>query len=252
MFDAKVIYKFMISHRMLIFLSCLVLLLVAFPFIHESFPDYLIIIELLFTILLIAGIFLVSHNQQILFVSIILATLASTVMWFNFVIYSPTLLLFGLFLEICFYSLTTFVIITHVLEFDRVTSDKIHGAVSAYLLLTVIWAMTYTALELANPHSFNFAHGLQHSSSSVAGYRFYLGEFLYFSFVTITTLGYGDITPMSNAARGLTSLEAVTGQIYIAVLIARLVGLHITHTHWQQMQEENGKTKKTRKKKPSP
>jgi hypothetical protein len=55
------------------------------------------------------------------------------------------------------------------------------------------------------------------------------GNFLYYSFVTLTTLGYGDITPASSPARSLSTLEAVTGQLYIAILVARLVGLHIVH-----------------------
>lgn len=57
-----------------------------------------------------------------------------------------------------------------------------------------------------------------------------LRQFMYYSFVTLTTLGYGDITPVSPAAKSFSFIEAVTGQIYIAVLIARLVGLHIAHS----------------------
>jgi hypothetical protein len=229
---------------MLLFLICLIGLLIGFPFIHEYFSNYLFLIELLFTILMIAGIFVVSTNKQVLTITPLLALLACVVIWFNFILESPALLMCGLVLEIGFFSLTTFVIISHVLEYKHVTSDKILGAVSAYLLLAVIWAMIYTLIEIAFPHSFYFAHGIHFTGHNLSQHRFYFSEFLYFSYVTLSTLGYGDITPISNEARALSSLEAVCGQLYVAVLIARLVGLHITHTHWEQRQKEEKKISK--------
>jgi hypothetical protein len=60
----------------------------------------------------------------------------------------------------------------------------------------------------------------------------------YFSFITLTTVGYGDIVPHSPAARTLAALEAITGQIYLTVLVARLVGLHIVHAHTSKAHEE--------------
>jgi hypothetical protein len=235
---------------MLVFLTTLLILLFSFPFFHQEMPAYITIHEVLFTFLLIAGLVIISATGKLIVVSVLLAVLASIIIWFNYVLGNTNLLLFGLFLEICFFSITIFSIIAHVLEFERVTADKIYGAVSAYVLIAISLAMVYTMIEIAEPNSFYFLQGLEYSDQAVTAHRLYFSEFIYFSFITITTLGYGDIIPLSKVAKGFASMEAVIGQLYVAVLIARLVGLHISHTHWihvrrkEHKKNELGKTLK--------
>lgn len=101
----------------------------------------------------------------------------------------------------------------------EISLNRLVGAICVYLLLGVIWAMFYSLADLMQPGSF-------------AGFspRDDLGwdsEWLYFSFVTMTTLGYGDILPVSAIARGLAYLQAVFGMFYVAVLVAGLVGAYI-------------------------
>jgi hypothetical protein len=101
--------------------------------------------------------------------------------------------------------------------------NRIVGAVSIYLVLGLIWAFLYSMLETIQQGSFTFARqGIDDSQMNL------VGEFIYFSMVTLTTLGYGDIVPLSRPARMFASLEAITGQLYVAIVIARLVGLQIT------------------------
>jgi hypothetical protein len=115
-------------------------------------------------------------------------------------------------------------ILADVVRAERVTPAKISGALSVYLLLGYVWGIVFTILETVQPGSFNLALG-----DVAAGSRGeILGHLLYYSFITLSTLGYGDITPLSDGARSLAALEAVTGQIYLAVLVARLVGLQIS------------------------
>ena len=97
--------------------------------------------------------------------------------------------------------------------------NRLVGAICVYLLLGVIWALSYSVLELAAPGSF-------------AGFNTHAGhgwhsEWLYFSFVTMTTLGYGDLSPISATARAMAYMQAVFGQFYIAILVAGLVGAYI-------------------------
>lgn len=226
----RYINYFILKHRLLIFLITLLSILLIFPFVHQYFPVYLAVMELLFSIILIAGIFIVSANREILTVAILLGMLAFTVIWFNLLINSKPILLFGLSIEIVFFALTTSVIISHVLSYKRVTADKIYGAICGYLLIGIMWALLYTLLESAFPGSFRIEHGLETLPRGGSSYAYYFGNFIYYSFVTLTTLGYGDITPISNPSRVISSLEAVVGQLYVAVLIARLVGLHIGHS----------------------
>jgi len=99
------------------------------------------------------------------------------------------------------------------------STNRLVGAVCVYLLLGVIWALSYSVLELAAPGSF--------SGFEAWGDRGWDSEWLYLSFVTMTTLGYGDLLPISATARAIAYLQAVFGQFYIAILVAGLVGAYI-------------------------
>lgn len=109
-----------------------------------------------------------------------------------------------------------------VLRARRVTADMLYGAACSYLLLGVLFALVYALLDAATP---GVAQLPAASGSPLGGAS--LGETIYFSFVTLTTLGYGDISPSGPLARSVAPVEALAGQLYLAVLIARLVGLHI-------------------------
>jgi hypothetical protein len=110
-------------------------------------------------------------------------------------------------------------ILRDVMSAQRVTVETLKGAICIYLLMGAAWSIAYEFLEYAQPGSFSFP-----STASVSAVE--ASESLYyFSFVTLTTLGYGDITPVSRYARHLAMLEAIVGQLFVAVMIARLVGL---------------------------
>jgi len=103
---------------------------------------------------------------------------------------------------------------------NDISLNRIVGAVCVYLLLGVMWSIAYNVLEYLQPDSFK---GLTELVSPV-----WNPDWIYFSFVTITTLGYGDITPLTQTARSLTVAEAIVGQFYIAVLVAGLVSAYIS------------------------
>lgn len=107
-----------------------------------------------------------------------------------------------------------------VLVGNEISANRVIGAVSLYLLFGVLWAITYAMLEQVNPDSFR---GLSEPLS-----QGWSNDWLYFSFVTMTTLGYGDITPVSATARTFAYLQAVFGQFYIAILVAGLVSAYIS------------------------
>jgi hypothetical protein len=109
----------------------------------------------------------------------------------------------------------------------KVSADTIVGGIAVYLLLAVAWSNAYQLLEFLVPGSLEVVSG---SGGHWGPWEQAPGEYprlIFFSFVTLTTLGYGDVVPASPLAGALTSLEAVVGPLYLTILIARLVGLHI-------------------------
>ncbi len=104
------------------------------------------------------------------------------------------------------------------------TGHRIRGAIVIYLLLGVAWALLYQVVFLTIPQAFRLSEGMLGSDSD-ALHRL----FMYFSFITLTTTGYGDITPVHPLARMLTMLEALMGQLYPAITLARLVSLAVMH-----------------------
>jgi len=116
-------------------------------------------------------------------------------------------------------------------------SDKVWGAVTVYLLWGVAWALLYSIIEHDAPGSFDLGEVTPQTTSALFPYRPLFVEFFYFSHVTLSTLGYGDITPVSRLARMLSALEAISGQIFLAVLVAWLVARHVTHPERARLRE---------------
>ena len=124
-------------------------------------------------------------------------------------------------------------ILSYVLHGTRITMDKIFAAICVYMLIGYAWTFAYALVDELRPGSF-----VTSSIDMPTDYVTRVLQMRYFSFMTLTTVGYGDIVPHSDAARTLAALEAVTGQIFLTVLIARLVGLHIVHAYGSNSRED--------------
>jgi hypothetical protein len=119
-----------------------------------------------------------------------------------------------------FYLFTIGHVLRYVLAPGQVTTDKIHGAIAAYILTGLLWATLYIFLDHLQPGSFT------DSAAGNSTNQLPPEDLLYFSFVTLTTTGYGDVAPVTAHARSLAILEQLAGTFYIAILIARLTGLY--------------------------
>tara|TARA_R110002072_G_scaffold28296_12_gene91096 strand:- start:3512 stop:4225 length:714 start_codon:yes stop_codon:yes gene_type:complete len=121
-----------------------------------------------------------------------------------------------------FFLLTGVTLMRRVLLPGPVTASRICAAVCAYLLIGLGWGLVYSLMEHVKPGAFLDSTGSAHAGHAVlAGYP----HLTYYSFTTLTTLGFGDVVPATPLARSLSTLEAVGGQLYLALLVARLVGL---------------------------
>lgn len=118
---------------------------------------------------------------------------------------------------------TTWALLRDVAAEGKVDANRIWGAVCVYILMALCFAKAYALLEWIHPGSLELrGHGTSGAAASMS-------LMLYYSFVTITTLGYGDVLPMTPVARLFAGAEALMGQLYLTVVVARLVGLHISH-----------------------
>jgi hypothetical protein len=128
-------------------------------------------------------------------------------------------------LLVAFLSFAVWVILRGVFRSRRIGADQIIGAFSGYLLAGVVWANLYVAIDLLVPHSFHVSEGLVWQLQNDDSRRLL---FCYFSFLTLTTVGYGDLTPLAPMACSLAWLEAMFGQFYVAVFVGQLIGLKLT------------------------
>jgi hypothetical protein len=109
----------------------------------------------------------------------------------------------------------------------EVTTDRVAGAICVYVLIGFGFAIVHMCVLLYNPEAYKDSSGDQLTYHGVVSAQKDYPLFVYYSFCALSTLGYGDMVPISRIARTMSWLEAVTGQIYLTVLVARLVGLHI-------------------------
>jgi hypothetical protein len=131
--------------------------------------------------------------------------------------------------DLAFWGVLLGTMLASVLRAERVTGIKIYSAIAVYLMIGFLWSGLYALVDILQPGSFSGP-----ALNMTPGYEPYLQHYdtatsIYLSFVTLTTLGFGDVTPTTVTARTLVWVEALVGQLYLAVLVARLVSLQITH-----------------------
>jgi hypothetical protein len=200
-------------------LIVLAALLIAAPFVEELEGGHLIL-SMLFSLVLLAAVFAVANRKRSLTIALVLAIPAITARWINQL--RPDLVHPAVFL-VCALVLLAFVIghlLYFILRAPVVNTEVLCASIAAYLMLGLMWTVAYWLVDQLTPggaFSFNTNRGAQ-SMNGFTGF--------YFSFITLSTVGYGDITPVSRAARWLAAMEAMTGLLYVAVLIARLVSIY--------------------------
>jgi Ion channel len=202
-------------------LIALALFFIWAPFVEEIQGGELIV-SALFSLVLLAGVVAVADSKRVLVIAIVLAIPAIAGRWINH--FRPDLAPPAVFLTAGLV-LIAFVVanlLRFVLRAPSVNAEVLCASISAYLMLGLMWTMAYWLVDQLTPggaFSFNTNAGTR-SMNGFTGF--------YFSFITLSTVGYGDITPVSRIARWLAAMEAMTGLLYVAVLIARLVSLYST------------------------
>jgi hypothetical protein len=195
----------------------LLLVILLYPYFLGSKIDTAIF-TFLISIVLIAATYAIANSRRYAIAAILLIVPSLLLQWTYFFYETRDLLLASRLASLFVMVFVLLVLLRDVIRAKTpVPKNIIWGAIAVYLLLGMTWSTFYSIIEILTPGS--FAYTL--NPEMILG----ASDFLYFSFVTIATLGYGDIVPMTAQARSFAILEAITGALYLAILISKLVGM---------------------------
>lgn len=197
--------------------SSLLAAILALLFLHPyvgSGPIQRLVQTAFFSFVMIAAVFAVARTRAQAVVGFLLGVPHFGFLWIaDFTQAAPWIPLAAAS-GTAFFLYAVVILLLGVVRSERITQDTVYGALCTYLLLGITWTYAYVLLESLAPGSFE------------GGRDGRAVHFLYFSYVTLTTLGYGDVLPVTQQAKSLAMMEAATGVIFVAVTIARVVGMH--------------------------
>ncbi len=196
-----------------------------------DFNQKLFIFGIVFSIVLVFSVYIIEHNFLLLLTGSVLAVAVLLSNYYSIVFHAKpgsSFIMFEYGVTIIFFITVSYLTLSSVMRDKIITSSTLYGAICSYLLIGLTYSFWYMLMYDLNPAAF---HLPEHLTGYNADIR--LQNFIYYSYVTMSTLGYGDITPVSYLAKTTAWLESVIGQIYLTVWIARLVGLNIAHRTMQ-------------------
>jgi voltage-gated potassium channel len=204
-------------------LVALALLLITAPLVQDMpFGD--LVEPVLLTLVMVSAVLAIGGGRRTLIVALVLVLPALAAKWGNHFWPHTVSLFVYLVLGTAFLLFVVAQLIHFILRSPTVDANVLCAGISGYLLLGVLWTPLYVAAARWNPAAFTMPAG-----GTMDGFTA-----LYFSFITLSTVGYGDIAPVSKVARMLAPMEAVVGLFYVAVLISRLVAIYSTPPPAQQ------------------
>ena len=191
------------------------------PSITKYFPvSSSIFIQITFMTLMIIGVWSLKGNSVWFNIGFALASVGIILSIFNIFLNFTIIYVLSMINVFLFCSMSSVIVMKQVLFKGKIDSNKLIGSVCIYLLMGLVWGSVYIIIGILVPDAFE---GIVSETE-----RNLAWEYIYFSYVTLSTLGYGDITPIYPLARSLAYLEAICGQLYIAILIASLVGAFLS------------------------
>ena len=210
--------QYLFERRFLFLLILSFTSLMVGPFISD-YHKLRYLFDLVVSVIFISAIFAIVEKIHQLLITVCLAVPMLVAMWSSYFFELRALAVVGQICGILFFAYTIIHIFKHIFKQEAVTKETIFAALVIYMLMAYMWGRIYSLLEMLQPGSFSMPEGHFFGDRLI---------FLYYSFVTITTLGYGDITPLTDKASALSIIEAISGQIYLVVLVAWLVGMYVS------------------------
>ena len=202
-------------------LASLLIVLVLAPQFEDSYIGA-ILLHAGLTAVFVTGVIANRHRKLIFRTSLVIAAVAIPLTWAAFATRAIEVSLSQFAVVVLFCGFTAGLILSAVLREYLGAIQAVLGAICVYLLIGLAWATVYAAIDRIEPQSFDFNN---HRTTTTTGGQTYtdFSQMVYFSFVTMSTLGFGDVSPKTPIAESATWIQSVVGQLYIAILIARLV-----------------------------
>ena len=225
--------RLVLKYRFVILLGMLTLLLLIAPALVAAGPGPAIsraIMNGALIAMLLSAVFAVSVRRIDAIIALSLTLPAMALQAISLFVPSEWAHVAGGVLSFVALGFVLVILLRHLFTSRDVTLDTIAASLCVFLLLGVFWAVVHTLTDAVIPGSFRFAYSADYPTDAMGIEGEQAIFTLYYSFVTLTTLGYGDVVPTSGPARMFAVVEAVTGQLYLTVLVARLVGLHIAQS----------------------
>jgi hypothetical protein len=198
-------------------------LIVIYPYCKDAGTLGRITLSILFSLILVAGAYATGRSRRALIVGVGLSIIAASLDWLSLTTKIPIFFMSVTVIYIIFLIYVIGVILHYILIKGPINADKLHAALAGFIMLALLWAFFYALLESLAPGSFSIARPDDREPN-----LFY--PLLYFSFTTLTTVGFGDIAPITDQAKSLVIVEQLVGVFFVAVVIARLAGLYPPHT----------------------
>jgi len=195
-----------------------------------------VVLEVLFIAVLFAGLQAIEIKKGFFRFEVALLVASLILGYAGHLLNSEILFSLGLLGRMLFLALVGLIILLDLFRSRNVTGDTLAGSVCVYLLIALVWGYGFMLVEFITPESFSFTQGHARLQLWVAREFF---PFFYFSLVTLTTVGYGDMSPLTTEAQTLATMEALVGQVYLTILVARLVGMYLVNQKIETIVTEN-------------
>ncbi len=214
-----------LRHRFLLLLMSLLLAIVIYPMFRVDLETRLLD-DLVLTFVFLMAIPALIREQALRWFALILGVPTVIGIWLGYIVpdvpRATSIVGFHL-IAIAFFSITIGATLHTIYRAPEITVDSVFGAFSGYLLLGLVFSHVFSIAEALHPGAFHCAAGMLENNPDERH-----AILTYFSFTTLSTLGYGDIVPVKPVARSLSMVEAIAGQFYVAVLLAEVIGKRVS------------------------
>ena len=215
--------------RYTVLLISILFLLVSQPLVAgHAFAQVLVTMSM--TLVLLSALYTFESSKTFFIIGLLTALPAIGTRWILQFTQAVAVEKFAAISTVLFLALTVVGLVVELFTAKRITLDSISAAICAYLLMGVAWGFIFVLVDISHPGSFSGGLTIGEPAGGFPRIMATLHNFIYYSFVCLTTTGYGDIAPLSQPARLFSILESITGQLYLAILISRLVSLEVAQS----------------------